>query len=57
MKTPEVKHLIEEVLEALPRPHPENVILDLFRTVDGNDAWHARYRQLCANLGFDVQNA
>lgn len=55
-RTHGVKTLVEEVLTSLPRPHTEDIIDEVFLTIEANPTWLAVYRGLCNDLGTTVVN-
>jgi hypothetical protein len=56
MKTRDVKALVEEVLDALPRPHSEHVIDEVFSAIEHETRWRRVYESLCGSLGKTVVN-
>ena len=56
MKTAEVKLLVREVLEAVPKPYSERVIEDVFLLIEQTPKWHVEYDRLVRSLGKDVVN-
>ncbi len=56
MRTLAVKQLVERALAALPRPHTEDVIDDVFLAIERNPAWLLEYNTLCTDLGKSVVN-
>jgi hypothetical protein len=56
MRTADVKALVREVLESLPRPYSDHVVDDVFSSIEQNPAWLQRYESECAVLGKNVAN-
>jgi hypothetical protein len=56
MKTADVKLLVREVLEAVPKPYSEHVIQDVFLLIEQTPKWHKEYDRLVKSLGKDVVN-
>jgi hypothetical protein len=56
MRTADVKALVREVLESLPKPYSEHVIDDVFSSIELNSAWLRRYESECSVLGKTVVN-
>ena len=56
LKTVDVKALVEEVLDSLPQPRNEHVILVVFQTIESNLKWFDRYRIVCNKLDKSVVN-
>lgn len=56
MRTAEVKTLVREVLETLPKPYSEHVIDEVFSAIEQNPSWLRRYESECSILGKTVVN-
>ncbi|GHT91117.1 hypothetical protein AGMMS49545_06320 [Betaproteobacteria bacterium] len=56
MKTADVKTLVQEVLDSLPKPYTHHVIDEAFSAIEKCPSWRARYDSLCSSLGRDVVN-
>jgi hypothetical protein len=56
MRTAGVKKLVERALAALPKPHTEDVIDDVFHAIEHQPEWHQEYADLCTDLGKTVVN-
>lgn len=56
MKTAEIKTLVREVLETLPKPYSEHVIDEVFNSIEQNPSWLRRYEAECSTLGKTVVN-
>lgn len=56
MRTADVKALVREVLESLPKPYSEHVIDDVFSSIEKNPSWLHRYESECSVLGKTVVN-
>lgn len=54
-KTDGVKALVDEVL-ASGTNWTDDVILEVFLTIERTSAWHRRYAGLCQTLGIDLVN-
>jgi len=57
MKTAELKALVREVLESMPKPYTEHVIDEVFCAIEHDPRWHREYETLCSRLGKTVVNA
>ena len=56
MRTAEVRTLVREVLDSLPKPYSPHVIDEVFLAIENNLEWRSRYDTLCSILGKDVVN-
>jgi hypothetical protein len=56
MKTADLKALVREVLESLPKPYSEHVIDEVFGAIEQNARWRREYDTLCSTLGKTVVN-
>ena len=56
MKTSEVRKLVHDVLDSLPRPYSEHVIDEIMFAIESNEHWLIRYEAACAELGKTVVN-
>lgn len=56
MRTAEVKFLMREVLDTLPKPYSVHVIDDVFSAIEQNPTWYKRYDAECSVLGKTVVN-
>lgn len=56
MRTADVKALVREVLESLPKLHSEHVIDDVFCAIERKPEWLNRYASECESLGKTVVN-
>ena len=41
-----VRELVDEVIEQLPRPLGEHIILEVFKAIESNPEWLVRYRAI-----------
>lgn len=57
MQTNDVRDLVNEALEALPKPYSENVIDDVFFAIQSNPRWLAEYEGLCLKHSKTVTNS
>lgn len=57
MQTTDVRDLVNEVLEALPKPYSENVIDDVFFAIQSNPRWLSEYEGLCIKHNKRVANS
>jgi len=46
-----LKHLVEQVLDRLPKPHTDNVIEDVFFAIEGDPAWRSTYDRVVYESG------
>jgi hypothetical protein len=46
-----LKHLVEQVLDSLPKPHTENVIEDVFFAIESDPTWRATYDRIVYECG------
>lgn len=56
MRTAEVRTLVREVLDSIPKPYTHHVIDEVFAAIEQDSGWRERYEALCASLGRDVVN-
>jgi hypothetical protein len=56
LRTAGVRDLVSEVLGSMPKPYTEDVIAHVFRGIEQNVEWRARYDQLCGELTKTVVN-
>lgn len=56
MRTADVRTLVQEVLDSLPKPFSHHVIDEAFAAIEQNPSWLSRYDSLCTSLGRDVVN-
>lgn len=56
MKTAEVKALVREVLETLPKPYSEHIIDDVFCAIEHKPKWLQEYESQSSILGKTVVN-
>lgn len=56
MRTAGVKRLMELALASLPMPHGEDVIDDVFHTIEQTPEWRQDYDDLCVQLTKTVVN-
>ena len=49
-KTEGVKILVQDVLQTIPEPYGEDIILNVCLKIEGNRDWHRRYIELGADL-------
>ncbi len=56
MRTGEVKSLVREVLNTLPKPYSEHIIDEVFSEIERNAQWRRRYEIQCDALGKAVVN-
>lgn len=56
MKTAEVKNLVIEVLNSLPKPFSNHIIDEVFGIIEKSPSLLTRYETLCSNLGNGVVN-
>lgn len=57
MQTNDVRDLVIEVLEALPKPYSENVIDEVFFAIQSNPQWLSEYEGLCSKHCKTVTNS
>lgn len=57
MQTNDVRDLVIEALEALPKPYSENVIDDVFFAILSNPRWLSEYEGLCLKHTKTVTNS
>ncbi len=57
MQTNDVRDLVTEALEALPKPYSENVIDDVFFAIQSNPRWLSEYEGLCGKHSKTVTNS
>ena len=55
-KTEGVNHFVHDVLQTIPEPYREDIIEDVFISVEKNPVWFMQYKQLCDELGKNVVN-
>jgi hypothetical protein len=51
MKSLRLKNLVDEVLEQLPKPRTDDVIEDVFLSIEGNEIWKASYDRMVYESG------
>jgi hypothetical protein len=56
MKTANVRKLVNEALDSLPRPYTEDIIDDVFFAIEQNPKWRKEYASACDDLGNVVVN-
>ncbi|WP_454753911.1 hypothetical protein [Cupriavidus necator] len=56
MRTGDVKSLVREVLNTLPKPYSEHIIDEVFSAIERNANWRRRYESQCDALGKAVVN-
>src|SRR5437868_7305284 len=56
MRTARLKLLMEKVLASLPQPHTEDVIEEVFMTIERDEGLRHEYDELVSQLGKTVTN-
>lgn len=56
MRTADVRTLVREVLDTVPKPYSHHVIDEVFAAIEQEPSWRSRYDSLCSSLGRDVVN-
>ena len=56
MKTKEVKILIQDVLNTIPKPYSHEIVDTVFFEIEHNPVWLRKYEHLSSVLGKDVVN-
>ncbi|WP_156968951.1 hypothetical protein [Arenimonas metalli] len=56
MRTIDVRTLVREVLDSMPKPYSHHVIDEVFAEIERQPGWRSRYEALCSSLGRDVVN-
>ena len=46
-----LKHLVEQVLDRLPKPHSTDVVEDVFVAIEGDPAWRSSYDRMVYESG------
>ncbi len=57
VQTNDVRDLVNEALEALPKPYSENVIDDVFFAIQSNPRWLPEYEGLCLKHSKSTTNS
>ena len=52
-----LKHLVDQVLDRLPKPHSTDVVEDVFVAIEGDPAWRSAYDRMVYESGKPLVNS
>lgn len=56
LKTEDVNQLVHAILQTIPEPYSEDIIDEVFLTIEKNPHWLRQYKKLCDELNKNVVN-